>query len=126
MHILHTFMNTTPFDTSVCIRNEEVSPVTVSYTHLDVYKRQELLAAAILDMNLHNLTDTEDLDVVAYEKEAVGYELLNQKFRHGVFHGKILRSIVLLRHRQMIFLPHDRAQMCIRDRPQGLHRWSRG
>ena len=48
---LHTFMNTTPFDTSVCIRNEEVSPVTpqhidnamaVSYTHLDVYKRQKV------------------------------------------------------------------------------------
>ena len=29
----------------------------------------ELLAAAILDMNLHNLTDTEGLDVVAYEKK---------------------------------------------------------
>ena len=43
----------------------------------------------------------------------LGYELLNQKFRHGVFHGKILRSIVLLRHRQMIFLPHDRAQNAV-------------
>lgn len=31
----------------------------------------ELLAAAILDMNLHNLTDTGGLDVVAYEKEAM-------------------------------------------------------
>lgn len=31
----------------------------------------ELLAAAILDMNLHNLTDTEGLDAVAYEKEAM-------------------------------------------------------
>lgn len=31
----------------------------------------ELLAAAILDTNLHNLTDTEGLDVVAYEKEAM-------------------------------------------------------
>lgn len=31
----------------------------------------ELMAAAILDMNLHNLTDTRDLDVVAYEKEAM-------------------------------------------------------
>ena len=31
----------------------------------------ELLAAAILDMNLHNLTSTEGLDVVAYEKEAM-------------------------------------------------------
>lgn len=29
----------------------------------------ELLAAAILDMNLHNLTDTENIDVVAYEKK---------------------------------------------------------
>ena len=28
----------------------------------------ELLAAAILDMNLHNLTDTEGIDVVAYER----------------------------------------------------------
>ena len=32
----------------------------------------ELLAAAILDMNLHNLTDTEGLDVVAYEKRSNG------------------------------------------------------
>ena len=31
----------------------------------------ELLAAAILDMNLHNLTDTKGIDVVAYEKEAM-------------------------------------------------------
>ena len=31
----------------------------------------ELLAAAILDMNLHNLTDTQNLDVLAYEKEAM-------------------------------------------------------
>ena len=31
----------------------------------------ELLAAAILDMNLHNLTDTEGLNVMAYEKEAM-------------------------------------------------------
>lgn len=31
----------------------------------------ELLAAAILDMNLHNLTSTEGLDVLAYEKEAM-------------------------------------------------------
>ena len=31
----------------------------------------ELLAAAILDMNLHNLTDTKNLDVLAYEKEAM-------------------------------------------------------
>ena len=31
----------------------------------------ELLAAAILDMNLHNLTDTKNIDLVAYEKEAM-------------------------------------------------------
>lgn len=31
----------------------------------------ELLAAAILDMNLHNLKNTEGIDVVAYEKEAM-------------------------------------------------------
>lgn len=28
----------------------------------------ELLAAALLDMELHNLTDTANLDVVAFEK----------------------------------------------------------
>lgn len=31
----------------------------------------ELLAAAILDMNLHNLKDVNNLDVLAYEKEAM-------------------------------------------------------
>ncbi len=31
----------------------------------------ELLAAAILDMNLHNLTDTLNLDVTVYEKQAM-------------------------------------------------------
>lgn len=31
----------------------------------------ELMAAAILDMNLHNLTDTKGIDPVAYEKEAM-------------------------------------------------------
>lgn len=31
----------------------------------------ELLAAAILDMNLHNLTEGDSLDVVAYEKQAM-------------------------------------------------------
>lgn len=31
----------------------------------------ELLAAAILDMNLHNLTEADSLDVVAYEKQAM-------------------------------------------------------
>lgn len=31
----------------------------------------ELMAAAILDMNLHNLTDTKGIDLVAYEKEAM-------------------------------------------------------
>lgn len=31
----------------------------------------ELLAAAILDMNLHMLKDVKNLDVVSYEKEAM-------------------------------------------------------
>ncbi len=31
----------------------------------------ELLAAAMLDMNLHNLKEVKDLDVVAFEKEAM-------------------------------------------------------
>lgn len=31
----------------------------------------ELIAAAILDMNLHNLKDVKNLDVIAYEKEAM-------------------------------------------------------
>ncbi len=32
----------------------------------------ELLAAALLDMELHNLTDTDNLNVVAFEKETDG------------------------------------------------------
>ena len=31
----------------------------------------ELLAAALLDMELHNLTDTDNLNVVAFEKETM-------------------------------------------------------
>ena len=30
-----------------------------------------IIAAALLDMELHNLTDTENLNVVAFEKETM-------------------------------------------------------
>ena len=31
----------------------------------------ELLAAAILDMNLHTVTDVKNIDMLAFEKEAM-------------------------------------------------------
>ena len=41
-------------------------------TFNEVFRVTELLAAAILDMNLHNLTEVdENLDVVAFENEAM-------------------------------------------------------
>ena len=64
----------------MCDRHYQTGGVIPDSLHEKILKQKtfnpgfmttELLAAAILDMNLHNLTDTKDLDVVAYEKEAM-------------------------------------------------------
>ena len=59
------------YQTGEVIPDSLIEKILKQKTFNQGFMTTELLAAAILDMNLHNLTDTKDLDVVAYEKEAM-------------------------------------------------------
>ena len=59
------------YQTSETIPDSLIEKILNQKTFNQGFMTTELLAAAILDMNLHNLTDTKDLDVLAYEKEAM-------------------------------------------------------
>lgn len=59
------------YKTGETIPDELIEKILKQKTFNQGFMTTELLAAAILDMNLHNLTDTEGLDVMAYEKEAM-------------------------------------------------------
>ena len=59
------------YQTGETIPDELIEKILKQKTFNQGFITTELMAAAILDMNLHNLTDTENLDVVAYEKEAM-------------------------------------------------------
>ena len=59
------------YATGKVIPDEIIEKILKQKTFNQGFMTTELLAAAILDMNLHNLTDTGGLDVVAYEKEAM-------------------------------------------------------
>lgn len=59
------------YQTSETIPDSLIEKILNQKTFNQGFMTTELLAAAILDMNLHNLTDTQNLDVLAYEKEAM-------------------------------------------------------
>lgn len=59
------------YQTGEVIPDSLIEKILNQKTFNQGFMTTELLAAAILDMNLHNLTDTKGLDVVAYEKEAM-------------------------------------------------------
>lgn len=59
------------YQTGETIPDELIEKILKQKTFNQGFMTTELLAAAILDMNLHNLTDTEGLNVIAYEKEAM-------------------------------------------------------
>ena len=59
------------YQTGEAIPDALIEKILAQKTFNQGFITTELLAAAILDMNLHNLTCTEGLDVVAYEKEAM-------------------------------------------------------
>lgn len=59
------------YQTGETIPNRLIEKILNQKTFNQGFMTTELLAAAILDMNLHNLTDTKNLDVLAYEKEAM-------------------------------------------------------
>ena len=59
------------YQTGETIPDSLIEKILNQKTFNQGFMSTELLAAAILDMNLHNLTDTKNLDVLAYEKEAM-------------------------------------------------------
>lgn len=59
------------YQTGNTIPDELIEKIRKQKTFNQGFITTELMAAAILDMNLHNLTNTQGLDVVAYEKEAM-------------------------------------------------------
>ncbi len=59
------------YQTGETIPDSLIEKILNQKTFNQGFMTTELLAAAILDMNLHNLTDTKDLDVLAYEKAAM-------------------------------------------------------
>ena len=59
------------YQTGEVIPDSLIEMILKQKTFNQGFMTTELLAAAILDMNLHTLTDTRGIDVVAYEKEAM-------------------------------------------------------
>lgn len=59
------------YQTGEVIPDSLITKILNQKTFNQGFMTTELLAAAILDMNLHNLTDVKNLDVLAYEKEAM-------------------------------------------------------
>lgn len=61
------------YQTGEVIPEELITKIRNQKTFNQGFMTTELLAAAILDMNLHNLTTIDKLDVVAFEKEAMDH-----------------------------------------------------
>lgn len=61
----------THYQTGEVISDELVEKIVKQSTFNQGFMTTELLAAALLDMELHNLTAIDKLDVVAFEKEAM-------------------------------------------------------
>ncbi len=59
------------YQTGETIPDHLIEKILNQRTFNQGFMTTELLAAAILDMNLHNLTDTKGLDVLKYEKDAM-------------------------------------------------------
>lgn len=59
------------YRTGEAIPDSIIDKILEQKTFNQGFMTTELLAAAILDMNLHNLTKADSLDVVAYEKQAM-------------------------------------------------------
>ena len=59
------------YQTGETIPDSLIEKILRQSTFNQGFMTTELLAAAILDMNLHNLTSTEGLDVLAYEQDAM-------------------------------------------------------
>ena len=59
------------YQTGEVIPDEIIEKILQQKTFNQGFMTTELLAAAILDMNLHTITDVKNLDMLAFEKEAM-------------------------------------------------------
>ena len=59
------------YQTGEVIPDEIIEKILKQKTFNQGFMTTELLAAAILDMNLHTMTDVKNLDMLAFEKEAM-------------------------------------------------------
>ena len=59
------------YQTGEVIPDEIIEKILQQKTFNQGFMTTELLAAAILDMNLHTMTDVKNLDMLAFEKEAM-------------------------------------------------------
>ena len=59
------------YQTGETIPDEIIEKIQEQKTFNQGFMTTELLAAALLDMNLHTLTDVNNLDILSYEKEAM-------------------------------------------------------
>lgn len=59
------------YKTGEVIPDDMIAKILEQNTFNQGFMTTELVAAAILDMNLHTLTDVKNLDILAYEKEAM-------------------------------------------------------
>lgn len=59
------------YQTGEIIPDEMIEKIQEQKTFNQGFMTTELLAAALLDMNLHTLTDVNNLDILSYEKEAM-------------------------------------------------------
>ena len=59
------------YQTGEVIPDEIIEKILQQKTFNQGFMTTELLAAAILDMNLHTVTDVKNIDMLAFEKEAM-------------------------------------------------------
>ena len=59
------------YQTGEVIPDEIIEKILQQKTFNQGFMTTELLAAAILDMNLHTITDVNNMDILSFEKEAM-------------------------------------------------------
>ena len=81
------------YQTGEVIPDEIIEKILQQKTFNQGFMTTELLAAAILDMNLHTVTDVNNMDILSFEKEAMDKLDLIPEIapRYRVMPGKIGR-----------------------------------
>ena len=96
---------------------------TVSYTHLDVYKRQEYEVylrriAYVNDIPVDYIEDVVQDTFVSYARYKYSLDMSEESKRALLI--RILKSRCMDFHRRMKYRSYGELEMCIRDRPGGI------